>query len=231
MTIATVPARLMSSITCCAVKVTSNANSGGTEQLVFVDQARGLESSQSRVKLLSNYFEFVAVEVSDIGCVLARAEVRGYRWLALARSACLNRCSERGADLVLIVTNKAHTQSGFTGLTLAWRTQRRHWSVGSMLERSTVQIRLTPRADTVPRHVVTASKRDRRRPRSVREALCKHGQDGKSVSRIRGSSCDDGSTGRSRQSVDLASQRRSRRFESDHLRPQNPWSEALMIRH
>ncbi|WP_207232490.1 hypothetical protein [Micromonospora kangleipakensis] len=65
-----------------------------------------------------NYFQVVAVEVSDVGCVVVRAEVRAYRWLALARSARLNRCSVRGVDLGLIVSNKPYIQSGFTGLAL-----------------------------------------------------------------------------------------------------------------
>jgi hypothetical protein len=72
-----------------------------------------------RVEALVNYFQVIVVEVSDVGCVVARTEVLAYCWLALARSARLNRCSVRGVDLGLIVSNKPYVQSGFTGLTLA----------------------------------------------------------------------------------------------------------------
>ena len=71
-----------------------------------------------RVEALVNYFQMVAVEVSDVGCVIARAEVRSYRWLAIARSARLNRCSVRGVDLALVVSHKPYIRSAFTGLTL-----------------------------------------------------------------------------------------------------------------
>ena len=57
-----------------------------------------------RIEPLVDYFQVVVVEVSDVGCVVARAEVRAYRWLAFARSARLNRCSIRGVDLGLIVS-------------------------------------------------------------------------------------------------------------------------------
>src|ERR1700683_3118144 len=72
-----------------------------------------------RVEALVNYFQMVAVEVCDVGCVIARSEIHSYRRLALARSASLNRCSVRGVDLGLIVSNKPYVESGFTRLTLA----------------------------------------------------------------------------------------------------------------
>jgi hypothetical protein len=72
-----------------------------------------------RVEALVNYFQVVAVEVSDVGCVVARSEVGAYRWRSLAHSARLNRCSVRGVDLSFIVSNKPYIQSGFTGLALA----------------------------------------------------------------------------------------------------------------
>ena len=65
-----------------------------------------------RVEALVNYFQVVAVEIGNVGCVVARAEVRAYRWLALARSAGLNPCSVRGVDLGLVVSNKPYIQSG-----------------------------------------------------------------------------------------------------------------------
>jgi hypothetical protein len=71
-----------------------------------------------RVEALVNYFEVVAVEVADVGCVVARAEVRSYRWLALARAARLDRCGVGGGDLGLVVRNKTDIQSSFTGLAL-----------------------------------------------------------------------------------------------------------------
>jgi hypothetical protein len=72
-----------------------------------------------RVEAFVNYFQVVVVEVSDVRCVVARAEIRAYRWLALARSARVNRSSVRGVDLGLVISDKPHVQSGFTGLALA----------------------------------------------------------------------------------------------------------------
>ncbi len=71
------------------------------------------------VEALVNYFYVVSVEVSDIRCVVVRAEVGAYRWLALARPARLNRRGVRGVDFGLIVSNEPYVQSGFTGLALA----------------------------------------------------------------------------------------------------------------
>ena len=59
-----------------------------------------------RVEALVNYLQVVVVEVSEVGCVVARAEVRAYRWYALTRSARLNRCSVRIVDLGLVVCNE-----------------------------------------------------------------------------------------------------------------------------
>ena len=72
-----------------------------------------------RVEALVNYFQVVAVEVSDVGCVVARAEVLAYRWRALARPARLNRRSVCSVDLGLIVSNEPYIQAGFTRLALA----------------------------------------------------------------------------------------------------------------
>jgi len=72
-----------------------------------------------RVEALMNYLDVVAVEVSNVGCVVARAEVRPDPWLALTRPARLKRHRVGSVDLGLIVGNKPHIQSGFTRLALA----------------------------------------------------------------------------------------------------------------
>src|ERR1700722_17203534 len=114
----------MSSITCCAVEVTSNLQFRGGCTTNIVSQREICHPKCSET--LVNYFEVVAVEVSDVGCVLTRAELRAYRCLALACSACLNRCSERVADLVLMVSNEAQHAVRFHRSDAGVEDERRH---------------------------------------------------------------------------------------------------------
>ncbi len=72
-----------------------------------------------RVEALVNYLQVIAVEVTDVGCVIARAEIRSNRRFALGRPARLNRRRIRGVDFGLIVSNEPDIQSGLTGLAAA----------------------------------------------------------------------------------------------------------------
>jgi hypothetical protein len=74
------------------------------------------QSAARRIEALVDYFYVVAVEVGEVGGVVARTEVDAYRRLTFTRTTRINRRGIRGIDLGLVVSNKSHVQPGLTGL-------------------------------------------------------------------------------------------------------------------
>ena len=66
-----------------------------------------------------DYFEVVAIEISDVGCVVDWSELGAYGGFTLADPTCVERRSVCGADLRVSVSNESNVEPGLTGQTPA----------------------------------------------------------------------------------------------------------------